>query len=205
MVAITKLRQFCGHPLALGEPCDDADAFPKLERLLEICEEVFTSGEKVIIFSAFIAVSDLIVSTLRRRLGVWVDQMDGRDETAFRQDIVDRFTAVSGAAALVLNPRVAATGLNITAANHVIHYGLEWNPALEAQATARAWRRGQNRPVTVHRLFFAGTVEEAMNDRLQHKQDLSDTAVVGVEGTEKDRRDALAALSVSPLRGASDE
>jgi SNF2 family DNA or RNA helicase len=205
MVAITRLRQYCGHPIALGEAYDDPDQFPKLERLLDICEEVFASGEKLIIFSAYTAVSDLIVSALRRRLSAWVDQMDGRDEMSLRQGIVDRFSALRGAAALVLNPKVAATGLNITAATHVVHYGLEWNPALEAQASARAWRRGQERPVTVHRLFFVRTVEEVMNDRLQQKQHLSDTAVVGVEGTEEDRRDALAALAVSPLQGVSNE
>lgn len=203
MVAMTKLRQFCGHPLAAGLPYSDPDAFPKLERLLEICEEIFNSGEKVIIFSAYTAVSDLIVSTLRRRLNAWVDQMDGRVALDQRQLLVDRLTELPHCGALVLNPKVAATGLNITAATHVVHYGLEWNPALEAQASARAWRRGQDRPVTIHRLFFANTVEEVMNDRLQRKRDLSDLAVIGVEGTEDDRRDALAAISVSPVKGGN--
>jgi SNF2 family DNA or RNA helicase len=203
MVAMTKLRQFCGHPLAVGLPYGDSDAFPKMERLIEICEEVFASGEKVIIFSAYTAVSDLIVSTLRRRLGAWVDQMDGRVALDQRQAVVDGLTTLRQPGALVLNPKVAAAGLNITAATHVIHYGLEWNPALEAQASARAWRRGQDRPVTIHRLFFVGTVEEVMNDRLQRKRDISDLAVVGVEGSEKDRRDAIAAMSVSPLGGSA--
>lgn len=202
MVAMTKLRQFCGHPLAAGQPYEEPDAFPKMERLLEICEEVFASGEKVIIFSAFTAVSDLIVSTLRRTLGVWVDQLDGRVALDKRQPVIDSFTALEQPGALVLNPKVAGAGLNITAATHVIHYGLEWNPALEAQASARAWRRGQDRPVTIHRMFFVGTVEEVMNDRLQRKRDISDLAVVGVEGTDADQRDAIAALSVSPLGGS---
>jgi SNF2 family DNA or RNA helicase len=100
---------------------------------------------------------------------------------------------------------VAGAGLNITAATHVVHYGLEWNPALEAQASARAWRRGQDRPVTIHRLFFIKTIEEVMNARLTSKRVLSDAAIVGVEGSEEDRRDALEALSVSPFAGGSNE
>ncbi len=204
MVAITKLRQFCGHPLATGMAYPDPDAFPKLERLLTIAEEIFAAGDKVIIFSSFTQVSDLITSSLRRRLSAWVDQVDGRVATDKRQSVIDAFSAVSGAAALVLNPKVAGAGLNITAANHVVHYGLEWNPALEAQASARAWRRGQNRPVTIHRLFFVKTIEEVMNERLLAKSELSDVAVIGVEGSAKDTRDVLRALSVSPLTGAAE-
>ncbi len=78
--------------------------------------------------------------------------------------------AILGAALLALNPRAAGVGLNITAATHVVHYNLEWNPAVEDQASARAYRKGQDRPVTIHRLYYANTVEEAMNDRLTRKR-----------------------------------
>lgn len=201
LVAMTKLRMFCAHPSAAGSDAGRAEDFPKLARLLEILEEIATSGEKAIVFCAFTEVSDLIAAAIRKHLGLWVDQLDGRVATERRQAVVDAFSAQNGSAALILNPRVGGAGLNITAATHVIHYGLEWNPALEAQASARAWRRGQDRPVTIHRLFFAGTVEEVMNDRLARKRALGEAAVVGIEGSEEDRRDALAALSISPMLG----
>src|ERR1700687_187448 len=99
-------------------------------------------------------------------------------------------------------PRAGGAGLNITAANHVIHYNLEWNPALEDQASARAYRRGQTLPVTVHRLFCSGTVEEVMNDRLSRKRDLSGAAIVGITGSDDDFHDIVSALQRSPVRGA---
>jgi SNF2 family DNA or RNA helicase len=101
---------------------------------------------------------------------------------------------------LVLNPKAGGTGLNITAANHVIHYNLEWNPALEDQASARAHRRGQELPVTVHRLFVADTVEDVVHDRMSRKRAISGTAVVGVEGRDEDYADIVGALSRSPVR-----
>ncbi len=91
--------------------------------------------------------------------------------------------------------------MNITSANHVIHYNPEWNPAVEDQATARVHRRGQTRPVTVRRLLFAETVEDAIDQRLQRKRRVAATAVVGVEGDEADYQDILTALNQSPLSG----
>lgn len=201
LVAMTKLRMFCAHPSAAGVDAGRDEDFPKLARLLEIVEEIAASGEKAIVFCAFTEVSDLMTAAIRKRLRLWVDQLDGRVPIERRQSAVDAFSAQSASAVLILNPRVGGAGLNITAATHVIHYGLEWNPALEAQASARAWRRGQERPVTIHRLFFAGTVEEVMNDRLTRKRALGEAAVVGIEGSDEDRRDALAALSISPMLG----
>ena len=99
----------------------------------------------------------------------------------------------------MLNPRAAGTGLNIVAANHVIHYNLEWNPAVEDQASARAHRRGQQRPVTVHRLFYASTVEEIIDQRVALKRGLAAAAVVGTAGAE-DLSDVAAALRLSPVR-----
>ena len=89
--------------------------------------------------------------------------------------------------------------MNITAANHVIHYNPEWNPALEDQAAARAHRRGQTRPVTVRRLIFSRTVEEVMDERLRRKREIAARAVVGVEGSDADYADVVAALERSPF------
>ncbi len=202
LIAMMKLRQFCAHPSSVGVELKKPESFPKTARLLEIMEEIAESGEKAIVFSSYVAVSDILVEAMRRKLNIWVDVIDGRVPLDQRQGIIDAFSAVSASACLVLNPKVGGAGLNITAASHVIHYGLEWNPALEAQASARAWRRGQTRPVTIHRLFFADTVEEIMNDRLATKTELGDAAVLGVSGRKKDYDDALKALSLTPLRGS---
>lgn len=203
LVAMLKLRQFCAHPQAVGLDWPKPATFPKTARLLEIMEEISDSGEKAIVFSSYVAVSDILVAALREKLNLWTDVIDGRVPLEDRQPIIDAFSAVEGPACLVLNPKVGGAGLNITAASHVIHYGLEWNPALEAQASARAWRRGQTRPVTIHRLFFADTVEEVMNDRLASKTELGDAAVLGVAGDTQDYEDALRALSLTPVRRSS--
>lgn len=102
----------------------------------------------------------------------------------------------------MLNPKAGGAGLNITAANHVIHYNPEWNPALEDQASARAHRRGQQLTVTVHRLLVADTVEDVVDERLTRKRAISGTAVVGVEGREDDYGDIVAALMRSPSKEA---
>ena len=117
-----------------------------------------------------------------------------------RQKLVDVFSEAKGPAALVLNPRAAGTGLNIVAANHVSHYNLEWNPAIESQASARAFRRGQTRPVTVHRLFYSDTVEEFISDRAELKRELADSSVVGTDGQEIESGDIVAALKFNPFR-----
>ena len=92
-------------------------------------------------------------------------------------------------------------GLNITAANHVIHYNLEWNPAVEDQASARAHRRGQTRPVTVHRFFYINTVEDVIDDRMKRKRELATTAIVGTDGRDQEMDDILRALRISPATG----
>ena len=114
------------------------------------------------------------------------------------QKIIDNFGEQPGAALLILNPKAAGTGLNIVHANHVIHYNLEWNPAVEDQASARVHRRGQTLPVTIHRLFHSNTVEEIMNQRLLHKREMAETAVVGHDGKQEDLSDIVKALEMSP-------
>lgn len=202
LVALTKLRMYCAHPflidLGSGDPLPHST---KYARLTEILDEVFSRGEKVLIFTSFQKMADILVEDLHRRYALPSAVIDGRTNVLDRQQIVDRFGDITSSGALVLNPKAAGTGLNITAASHVIHYNLEWNPATEDQATARAYRRGQSRPVTVHRLFHSGTVEEVIDRRLQRKRAIAAKAVVGTEGTEEDLADILAALSASPTLG----
>lgn len=202
LISLLRLRQYCTHPVLLK--ADDVEASQssmqcsKLARLLEILEEIVVNSEKVIIFTSFTVMSDLLCRILPERLSIHSWQIDGRTPVAKRQILVDQFSNNEGSAVLVLNPRAAGTGLNITAANHVIHYTLEWNPAVEDQATARAYRRGQTMPVTVHRLFYPNTVEEIINDRLERKRQLAETAVVGTEAPEVEAADIARALQLSP-------
>jgi SNF2 family DNA or RNA helicase len=201
LVALTRLRMFCAHPFLLGGAGGDpAEASSKYARLVELLEEISASREKVILFTSYNGMTDMLVSDLPARLGLPTLWLDGRVAVEERQQIVDAFGATPGPAALILNPRAAGTGLNITAATHVIHYNLEWNPAVEDQATARAHRIGQSRPVTVHRLFHPSTVEEVIDQRVSRKRELAQTAVVGAPLDEADYTDILRALQVSPAR-----
>lgn len=201
LVALTSLRRFCAHPSLMNGPDGTTDpmVFSKFRRMNDIVEEIFQKGEKVIIFTSFTAMADMIARHVRTRLNAFAGVIDGRLAIDDRQPLIDQFSAVTGGGALVLNPKAGGAGLNITAANHVIHYNPEWNPALEDQASARAYRRGQRLPVTVHRLLVADTVEDVVNDRLVRKRTLSGTAVVGVEGRDEEYGDIVAALSRSPL------
>lgn len=203
LVSLLRLRQYCTHPLLLEngsfQCASDLLTSSKFCRLLEITEEIKSNKEKVIIFTSFTKMADILSSELSKRQAIITFQIDGRTKVSERQTVVDNFSSQVGTAALILNPRAAGTGLNITAANHVIHYTLEWNPALEDQATARAFRRGQKLPVTVHRLFYPNTVEEIINERLDRKRELSEIAVVGTNAAEVDAADVAKALLLSPI------
>ena len=204
LVSLTKLRQFCAHPeLAAAAECIQAGEFTKLRRLFELFFEIFAWNEKVLVFTSWRQMADRIVTASRHRFGAGVlaETLDGRLPVEDRQPLLDRFARHRGPAVLVLNPRAGGIGLNITAANHVIHYNPEWNPAVEDQATARVHRYGQTRPVTVRRLVLAETVEEVIDERLRRKRRVAETAVVGVEGDEADYQDILAAIHRSPLSG----
>ena len=202
LVELGRLRQFCAHPSILGESVGQMSGsmdFTKMLRLKGLLEEVFMRDEKALVFTSYTAMSDLIAAMASREFGVMADTLDGRVPIGDRQPLLDRFARHPGAAVLALNPKAGGSGLNITAANHVIHYNPEWNPALEDQASARAHRRGQTRPVTVHRMIFAGTVEEVMDERLMRKRSVAENAIVGVKGEEEDYDDILSALTRSPL------
>jgi SNF2 family DNA or RNA helicase len=193
---------FCTHPWLTGQFQDVSDAglcSPKFSRLLEVIDEIITSRGKAIIFTSFQKSVDLIVGELASRFGIPTDYIDGRVPVPMRQQNVDTFTNHKASAVLVLNPRAAGTGLNITAANHVIHFNPEWNPAVEDQASARSYRRGQTHAVTVHHFFYVSTVEEVINDRMQRKRDLAGAAVVGTDGRQQEVEDILRALRISPV------
>jgi SNF2 family DNA or RNA helicase len=109
--------------------------------------------------------------------------IDGRNSTE-AIDIIREFENQSGFAVICLNPKAAGVGLNITAANHVIHYNPEWNPAITSQATARVFRIGQEKNVIVHWLYYENTIEERMIDILDRKSELFAVAVKGNTGKD---------------------
>lgn len=199
LVALQRLRMFCAHPMLVGtDQADPADQMPKYQRLLELLEEIFSRDEKCLIFTSYTGMTDIFLKDLPKRFsGQYFSFIDGRVPVPDRQTIVDDFSAAPGGA-LFLNPKAAGVGLNITAANHVIHYNPEWNPALEDQASARAYRRKQQRPVTIHQLFFVDSVEEVVVGRLGLKRGLAENAAIGHSG-DATASEVMQALSISPL------
>lgn len=199
LVTLQRLRMFCAHPSLVGaSQADPAEEMPKYQRLIELLEEIFSRNEKCLIFTSYTGMTDIFLKDLPKRFsGQFFSFIDGRVPVPDRQRRVDDFS-VSPGGALFLNPKAAGVGLNITAANHVIHYNPEWNPAMEDQASARAYRRKQQRPVTVHQMFFVDSVEEVVVSRLGHKRELAENAATGHHG-EATTTEMMLALSISPL------
>lgn len=197
---LQKLRMFCTHPSLLekdgkADPLRDSE---KYERLCELLEEIVLLGEKVILFTSYNGMFDILSEDIPKRFGIRVLSINGSTPPEDRQPIIDRFSGIQGTALLALNPRAAGAGLNITAASRVIHYNLEWNPALEDQASARAYRRGQTKTVFVYRLYYKDTVEEIINERIEKKRDMFGAAIVGVDGETANSEDIMRALMISP-------
>ncbi len=156
LTVLTRLRQAACHPRLLGRdfPMESA----KHEALFALVEELRDSGHRALVFSQFVAHLDLVREGLERR-GVSYQYLDGSTPAAERGRRVEAFQRGDGDLFLI-SLRAGGTGLNLTAADYVIHLDPWWNPAVEAQASDRAHRIGQTRPVTVYRLVATGTVEE---------------------------------------------
>lgn len=198
---LVKLRQYCTHPLlcetsSIGDPVKMSN---KYRRLTEIIEDVCSRNNKLVVFVSFQKMADIMVNDLHERFMVPVMLIDGRTPIIERQSIIDTFSGIAGCAILILNPRAAGVGLNITAANYVIHYNLEWNPAIEDQATARVHRIGQKVPVFVYRLFYPDTIDEVINDKIENKRDLFQAAVKGTDGMSWSKTEILKAITISPI------
>jgi SNF2 family DNA or RNA helicase len=203
LAKIQKLRTFCTHPCVYDANYLDEDPTSistKYTRLCEILEEIFASNEKVVIFTSFRRMIEMMCKDIKRRFNVYTNFIDGSVEATGRQKTIDEFTAFEGPGALILNPKAAGAGLNITCANHAIHYNLEWNPAVEDQASARVYRRGQNKTVFVYRLYYADTIEEIINEKIQSKRLLSNNAIIGNNGAVTEQEYLIKALSASPYK-----
>jgi SNF2 family DNA or RNA helicase len=198
LAAITELSQICCYPgIKDPEYRDSQDA--KLNETLEILLNVKNKEEKAIIFSTFTASLDLLRNVISRQLSPdFISIIDGRVSVNQRQSLISSFQNLKGFAVLCIQPAAGGVGLNITGANHVIHFNRQWNPAVERQATARAHRRGQNLIVFEYLLSYMGTIEEYISDTLARKTELASigTETPALEGSNKDIQKAL---SISPM------
>jgi superfamily II DNA or RNA helicase len=176
--ALMKLKQVCNHPAHLlkdRSPLDGRSG--KLARLEEIVEEALAEGDKALCFTQFAEFGHRLRAHLQERLGREVLFLHGGTPKAGRDQMVQRFQTDDGPSLFVLSLRAGGTGLNLTAANHVIHYDRWWNPAVEDQATDRAFRIGQCKNVQVRKLTCVGTLEERIDRLIQGKKDLADQIV----------------------------
>lgn len=174
LAAITALKQICNHPVNYeddGGELDDRSG--KLARLNEILENVFAADEKVLIFTHFATWGERLATYLSERYGKEIRCYHGGLGRGARDRMVDEFQQAEGAGAMVLSLKAGGTGLNLTAANHVVLYDRWWNPAVEDQARDRVWRIGQKNTVICHRLVCPGTVDERVEEVVAGKRQIA--------------------------------
>lgn len=194
LAGLLRLKQVCNHPAHfLADASALSGRSGKLARTEELLEEILAEGDKVLCFTQFTAWGELLVPYLHRRFGEQPSWLHGGVRRAVRDEMVERFQADDGPRMLLISLKAGGTGLNLTAASHVIHLDRWWNPAVEDQATDRAYRIGQRRTVQVHKLVTTGTVEERIHDMITEKRDLAERVV----GTGEDW---LTDLSTGDLR-----
>ena len=175
LAAITALKQICNHPAAYerdGRPL--AGRSGKLARLEEIVDAVFAADERVLVFTHFAEWGVQLAEHLSRRTGTPVACYHGGLTRAVRDKLIEDFQSREGPGALVLSLKAGGTGLNLTAASHVVLYDRWWNPAVEDQARDRAWRIGQTRTVICHRLICPGTVDERVEEVVAGKRRIAE-------------------------------
>ncbi|MEH7111473.1 DEAD/DEAH box helicase [Neobacillus niacini] len=177
---LSRLKQLCNHPaLYLKEKSVERqllDRSNKLEKLVDLVDAVLDAGESCLIFTQYIEMGEMIRSTIKKKFGVEVPFLNGSVPKTQRDSMIERFQNQEFPVFL-LSLKAGGTGLNLTAANHVIHYDRWWNPAVENQATDRAYRIGQSRFVHVHKLICTGTLEEKIDAMLEKKQHLNDQII----------------------------
>ena len=172
------LKQICNHPTQyLKDNRMDATLSGKTEMLLDMLRSIIDADEKVLVFTQFREMGDLLRHFIRTTLDEEPMFYHGGCSLKQRQEMVDRFQNNRNDRIFILSLKAAGTGLNLTAATHVIHYDLWWNPAVEAQATDRAYRIGQHKNVQVHRFITQKTFEERIDAMIQEKKHLADLTV----------------------------
>jgi SNF2 family DNA or RNA helicase len=184
LATLSKLKQVCNHPAQfLGDNSAIQGRSGKLARLTEMLEEVLATGERALVFTQFAEMGAIIRRHLQETFGREVIFLHGAVPKRQRDQMVSRFQSEDGGPRVfLLSLKAGGTGLNLTAANHVFHFDRWWNPAVENQATDRAFRIGQRRNVQVHKFLCAGTLEEKIDEMIQHKQELAERIVGAGEG-----------------------
>jgi SNF2 family DNA or RNA helicase len=183
LATMMKLKQVCNHPahfLADGSSLPGRSG--KLTRLVEVLEEAVAEGDRALVFTQFTQMGNLLELHLRRHLGCEVIWLHGGVAKKARDGMVERFQSADGPPVFLLSLKAGGTGLNLTAATHVVHFDRWWNPAVENQATDRAFRIGQVRNVQVRKFVCGGTLEERIDDMIEAKRALAERIVGTGEG-----------------------
>jgi len=200
-----KLKQICNHPSQReGDGRYDPKSSGKFIQLRELCEAISARQEKVLIFTQFRELTDIIAHELEsvfRRAGLI---LHGDVPVKKRRDLVSQFQLDSGPPFFVLSLKAGGTGLNLTAANHVIHFDRWWNPAVENQATDRAYRIGQRKNVLVHKFICKGTMEDNIDALIESKKTLADDVVGSRAEVNLSALSDAELLSLIRFRGLSD-
>lgn len=175
---ITSLKQICNHPVQFEKKgVALLDASGKIKMLDEILSSIDELGEKALIFTQYTEMGEIISKLMEEKFKMSIPFLYGQLSTKKRDELVHGFQNSPQNRFLIVSLKAGGTGLNLTAANHVIHYDLWWNPAVEAQATDRAYRIGQNKDVLVYRLLTTGTLEERINEIILSKKELANLTV----------------------------
>ena len=178
IAAMTKLKQVCNHPAHLLK---DGSRLPgrsgKLARLEELTEEIIADGDKALVFTQYAEFGSMLQPYLAAHLDRPVLWLHGGLTKARRDELVERFQTDDEPMVFLLSLKAAGTGLNLTAANHVVHFDRWWNPAVEDQATDRAFRIGQSRDVQVRKFICTGTLEEKIDQMIERKKALASSVV----------------------------
>lgn len=200
LAAMTKLKQVCNHPAQLMHDRSPVGVRSgKVIRLEEILDEILAEGDRVLCFTQFTEFAEMLVPHLAARFGGDVAYLHGGVSKKARDEMVENFQSGSGPAIFLLSLKAGGTGLNLTAANHVIHLDRWWNPAVENQATDRAFRIGQKRKVQVHKFICTGTLEERIDDMIEQKRALAEMATSDGEAwlTELSTRELRSLFALS--------
>ena len=180
---LTVLKQICNHPSHYLKNKDSLqpEQSGKMMLLLQLLDTIYENNEKVLIFSQYMEMGNLLRQVIHDHFGKKALQLHGGNSRKERDEMVHSFQNNPQSDTFILSLKAGGTGLNLTAGNHVIHYDLWWNPAVEAQATDRAFRIGQQKNVMVHRMITKGTLEEKIDDMLRSKKQLANLAVANGE------------------------
>ena len=201
LATMAKLKQVCNHPAhLLGDGSRLPGRSGKLARLEEICDEIVAEGDKALCFTQYAEFGRMLQPHLAARLGCPVLFLHGGTSKKQRDALVEQFGALDEPALFLLSLKAGGTGLNLTAASHVIHVDRWWNPAVEDQATDRAFRIGQRRNVQVRKFVCVGTLEERIDAMIEEKKALADSIVGTGESwlTELSTADLRAVLALTP-------